>query len=625
MNLYSSRSNSGKKKISCYIKNILKYNESDLGNKFKKIKLKSKIETNSILNKFHRKIIEKKYKYHTRPKLLLETENSSDFFLTKLNKSQKNNNQTTTIFSNRTRTLSDRNPTIIKNLKLYTSKININNIYPTIEHKMPFRFNKMISSCLESSERRNFNKETLSEFNQRIKTSYLFNITQQNLLKRYNEIKENKDFKIQEVKMKIFMIEDCKKKLEIFIQNLNKYVNFLYHTINKEKSIINQLYSQECELEISNLRLFNLIKQKKLLLELYKQYKIFLILVKYKKTKIGEISEKELKKYGIEFKKDESSFNIFARRRSTKRISYISMGSISPSRKGSISSKNIMKQKSIKKKNINKLNINDLMSKNKNKNIINIPIFDSPDEFIYKMNDLENNVKELFSIFNEIKYNINDLYKSNNENELDKKNEIINFSMYEETLNELKKRNKILEMKYKYLLNKLKQSNEEKLFLKIKKILISLPINIEIDFQIMNFYGKINNNADTIIENGKSYNKCIYGLTVLENVLVYYQNYIKNIIKDSKIKIIFDKILKELERKKRNDKSIKIKLRFETNSDDEIKNIKQTNKNTFLPIRKIDIYDNLIARKKFEKEEKKKKLKMLKNQDDIEYENWIVY
>ena len=624
MNLYSSRSNSGKKKISCYIKNILKYNESDLGNKFKKIKLKSKIETNSILNKFHRKIIEKKYKYHTRPKLLLETENSSDFFLTKLNKSQKNNNQTTTIFSNRTRSLSDRNHSIIKNLKLYTSKININNVYPTIEHKMPFRFNKMISSCLESSERRNFNKETLSQFNQRIKTSYLFNITQQNLLKRYNEIKENKDFKIQEVKMKIFMIEDCKKKLEIFIKNLNKYVNFLYHTINKEKNIINQLYSQECELEISNLRLFNFIKQKKLLLELYKQYKIFLILVKYKKTKIGEIPEKELKKYGIEFKKDDSSFNIFARR-STKRISYISMGSISSSRKGSISSKNIVKQESIKKKNINKLNINDLILKNKNKNIINIPIFDSPDEFIYKMNDLENNVKELFSIFSEIKYNINDLYKSNNENELDKKNEIINFSMYEETLNELKKRNKILEMKYKYLLNKLKQSNEEKLFLKIKKILISLPINIESDFQIMNFYGKINNNADTIIENGKSYNKCIYGLTVLENVLVYYQNFIKNVIKDSKIKFILDKILKELERRKRNDKSIKIKLRFETNSDDEIKNIRKTNNNTFLPIRKIDIYDNLIERKKFEKEEKKKKLKMLKNQDDIEYENWIVY
>ena len=624
MNLNTSRSNSENKKITYYIKNILKYNESDLGNRFKKIKLKSKIETNLILNNFHRKIIQKKYKYHIRPKLLLETENSSDFFLTKLNKSQKNNNQTTTIFSNRTRSLSDRNHSIIKNLKLYTSKININNVYPTIEHKMPFRFNKMISSCLESSERRNFNKETLSEFNQRIKTSYLFNITQQNLLKRYNEIKENKDFKIQEVKMKIFMIEDCKKKLEIFIQNLNKYVNFLYHTINKEKNIINQLYSQECELEISNLRLFNLIKQKKLLLELYKQYKIFLILVKYKKTKIGEIPEKELKKYGIEFKKDDSSLNIFARR-STKRISYISMGSISSSRKGSISSKNIMKQKSIKKKNINKVEINDLISKNKNKNIINIPIFDSPDEFIYKMNDLENNVKELFSIFNEIKYNINDLYKSNNENELDKKNEIINFSMYEETLNELKKRNKILEMKYKYLLNKLKQSNEEKLFLKIKKILISLPINIESDFQIMNFYGKINNNADSIIENGKSYNKCIYGLTVLENVLVYYQNFIKNVIKDSKIKFIFDKILKELERKKRNDKSIKIKLRFETNSDDEIKNIRKTNNNTFLPIRKIDIYDNLIARKKFEKEEKKKKLKMLKNQDDIEYENWIVY
>ena len=196
--------------------------------------------------------------------------------------------------------------------------------------------------------------------------------------------------------------------------------------------------------------------------------------------------------------------------------------------------------------------------------------------------------------------------------------------MYEETLNELKKRNKILEMKYKYLENKVKKSHEEKIFLKVKKILISFPINIEIKFDIINFYGKINNNADTIIENGKSYNKCIYGLTVLEIVLVFYQNLIKNIIKDSKIKYIYDKIVMGLEKKKRIEKSIKIKLKFETNSDDEEKNIRKKNKNIFLPIRKIDIYENLTSRKKFEKEEKKK-LKMLKNQDDIEYENWIVY
>ena len=626
MNLNTSRSNSENKKITYYIKNILKYNESDLGNRFKKIKLKSKIETNLILNNFHRKIIQKKYKYHIRPKLLLETENSSGFFLTKLNKSQKNNNQTTTIFSNKTRSLSDRNQPIIQNLKLYTNKININNIYPTIENKMPFRFNKIISSCLETSEGRKYSKETLSQFNQRIRTSCLFNITHQNLLKRYNEIKENKEFQIQEVKMKIFMIEDCKKKLESFIKNLNKYVSFLYQRINKEKAIINQLYSEECELEMSNLRLFNLIKQKKLLLELYKQYKIFLILVKYKTTKIEDIPTQELKKYGIELKKDESSFNIFSRRSSTKRISYISMGSISSSRRGSISSKNIIKQNGKKKKkNLNKFDINDLLLKNKSQNNINIPIFDSPNEFIDKMNVLENHVKELFSVFSDIKYSLIDLNKKNNYNELEKNKEIINFSFYEETLNELKKRNKILEMKYKYLVNKLKQSDEEKLFLKIKNILISLPINIEIDFKIINFYGKINNKADTIIEKGKSYNKCIYGLTVLEIILVYYQKVIKNIIKDSKIKYIFDKLLKEFERKKRIDKTIKIKLRLETNSDDDSKYTRKTNKNIFLPIKKIDIYDNLISRKKFEKEEKKKKLKILKNQDDIEYENWIEY
>ena len=257
MNLNTSRSNSENKKITYYIKNILKYNESDLGNRFKKIKLKSKIETNLILNNFHRKIIQKKYKYHIRPKLLLETENSSDFFLTKLNKSQKNNNQTTTIFSNKTRSLSDRNQPIIQNLKLYTNKININNIYPTIENKIPFKFNRMISSCLETSEGRKYSKETISQFNQRIRTSCLCNITNQYLLKRYNEIKENKKLQIQEIKMKIFMIEDCKNKLECFIENLNKYVNFLYHKINEEKAIINQLYSQKFELEISNLRLIN--------------------------------------------------------------------------------------------------------------------------------------------------------------------------------------------------------------------------------------------------------------------------------------------------------------------------------------------------------------------------------
>lgn len=621
MNLYTCRSNTERKIITYSLKNILKYNNSDLGNRFKKIKIKSKKETNSILNNFHRKILQKKYKHNSRPKLLLDTENSSDFFLTKLNKSQKQN-QTTTIFSNKTRSLSDRNQPIIQNLKLYTNKININNIYPTIENKIPFKFNRMISSCLETSEGRKYSKETISQFNQRIRTSCLCNITNQYLLKRYNEIKENKKLQIQEIKMKIFMIEDCKNKLECFIENLNKYVNFLYHKINEEKAIINQLYSQKFELEISNLRLINLIKQKKLLLELYKQYKIFLILVKYKKIKLGEIPIKELKKYGIDLKKDESSSNIFERR-STKRISYISISNISSYRKGSISSKNIIKQSS--KKNRKKFNTDDLIINNKSQDNINIPIFDSPNEFISKMNDLEKHVNILFSVFSEIKYNLNDLKnQKNNCDESNKKEEIINFSKYDEKLNELKKRNKILEMKYKYLENKVKKSHEEKIFLKVKKILISFPINIEIKFDIINFYGKINNNADTIIENGKSYNKCIYGLTVLEIVLVYYQNLIKNIIKDSKIKYIYDKIVMGLEKKKRIEKSLKIKLKFETNSDDEEKNIRKKNKNIFLPIRKIDIYENLTSRKKFEKEEKKK-LKMLKNQDDIEYENWIVY
>jgi hypothetical protein len=641
MNLYSSRSNSGKKKISCYIKNILKYNESDLGNKFKKIKLKSKIETNSILNKFHRKIIEKKYKYHTRPKLLLETENSSDFFLTKLNKSQKNNNQTTTIFSNRTRTLSDRNPTIIKNLKLYTSKININNVYPTIEHKMPFRFNKMISSCLESSERRNFNKETLSQFNQRIKTSYLFNITQQNLLKRYNEIKENKDFKIQEVKMKIFMIEDCKKKLEIFIKNLNKYVNFLYHTINKEKNIINQLYSQECELEISNLRLFNLIKQKKLLLELYKQYKIFLILVKYKKTKIGEIPEKELKKYGIELEKEEPKPNILPRK-SAKRMSNLK----NPlSRRGSTfdSTKNLFK-KNTPKNSITRKTIVRRKSKFDTLGFIfgskssiplnfNIPIFESVDEFIEKFNFLENTVRELFNIFSDQQfYSIELLKEKDNESykekALEKLNqEIMNNSMTE--LNTLKEKNLILRNKYNQIMKNYKVVINEKLYNKIKKILISLPINIEIDFNIINFYTKINNvnnSTDVIMIKGKKYNKYLYCLSVLERIMIHYLSLIrKSTFLNPKTQKLFYTIKNDIDRKKRveNNKNRIMKQRRRIEEIGE--KVLEKNKKIIIPMKKkYDIYEDLFIKRKKEKEEKKHGKNNNKESINI-YENWIIY
>ena len=64
----------------------------------------------------------------------------------------------------------------------------------------------MISSCLKRINRKNYKKESLSQFNQRIKTSCVYNINTQNLLKRYKKIEENKENQIQEINMKIFFV-----------------------------------------------------------------------------------------------------------------------------------------------------------------------------------------------------------------------------------------------------------------------------------------------------------------------------------------------------------------------------------------------------------------------------------
>ena len=166
------------------------------------------------------------------------------------------------------------------------------------------------------------------------------------------------------------------------------------------------------------------------------------------------------------------------------------------------------------------------------------------------------------------------------------------------------------------------------MFNKIKNILISLPINIEIDFNIINFYGKINNKkTENIFDDGKYINKSIYALNILEMILLYYQNYMKNTLKNPKIQYIYENIIFDLEKKKRIDKNKKIKLKFELNNLDKLcDENKKINKNIVLPIRKIDIYEKLILRKKFEKKEKlKRKKENERNKNGNEYENWLIY
>ncbi len=647
MYINTSRSNSEKKNKTTYsIQNLLTYTRSDFSEKVRKIRLKSQIEKNSILSDFHRSIIQRKFENHTKHKLFIETEDNhrnitgSEIFLTKINKSLKN--QTTTNYTNKTQSLTERNKSSIENLKLYSQ--HYNKKYPIINYKLPFTFNKIIGSYFDKENGRNYIKESLSQFTERAKIKHIYNINRQILLTRYQKIEENKQLKIQEINRKILIMEKAKNYYNNFMENLYQYVRYLDNIITRERKIMSDLYSYQSDLEFLKLNLLNKIKKTNMLLELYKQYKNFLLLVKYKKTKLTEIPENELKKFGIFLKTKDSSSSIISRLQSfpKKANSNMCLNNYNTSIKGSLSSRELIKLSSnniITKfskfdsndslKNISMTNIHDY-----NNNFYNIPIFDSTDEFIYKMNYLEDHVKDLFSIFSDVKYDLNGLIVEKNKlkeiGENEEKNKIK--IQYNEKLNKelerIKEKNKVLNNKLKNLKNKSNIETKNKVFNKIKNILISLPINIEIDFNIINFYGKINNKkTENIFDDGKYINKSIYALNILEMILLYYQNYMKNTLKNPKIQYIYENIIFDLEKKKRIDKNKKIKLKFELNNLDKLcDENKKINKNIVLPIRKIDIYEKLILRKKFEKKEKlKRKKENERNKNGNEYENWIIY
>ena len=647
MYINTSRSNSENKNKTTYsIRNLLTYTRSDFSEKIRKIRLKSQIEKNSILSDFHRSIIQRKFENHTKHKLFIETEDNhrnitgSEIFLTKINKSLKN--QTTTNYTNKTQSLTERNKSSIDNLKLYSK--NYNKKYPIINYKLPFTFNKIIGNYFDKENGRNYIKESLSQFTERAKIKHIYNINRQILLTRYQKIEENKQLKNQEINRKILIMEKAKNYYNNFMENLYQYVRYLDNIITRERKIMSDLYSYQSDLEFLKLNLLNKIKKTNMLLELYKQYKNFLLLVKYKKTKLKEIPENELKKFGIFLKTKDSSSSIISRLQSfpKKANSNMSLNNYNTSRKGSLSSRELIKFSSnniIKK--FNKFDSNDSFKNTSmtniydyNNNFYNIPIFDSTDEFIYKMNYLEDHVKDLFSIFSDVKYNLNSLIIEKNQlkeiGENEEKNKIK--IQYNEQLNKelerIKEKNKVLNNKLKNLKNKSNIETKNKVFNKIKNILISLPINIEIDFNIINFYGKINNKkTENIFDDGKYINKSIYALNILEMILLYYQNYMKNTLKNPKIQYIYENIIFDLEKKKRIDKNKKIKLKFELNNLDKLcDENKKINKNIVLPIRKIDIYEKLILRKKFEKKEKlKRKKENERNKNGNEYENWLIY
>ena len=636
---YSSINNIQNYKYSIF--NMLSYNKPI---KFRKKLLEEKYESFlknvDLLNSFHTNVLTKKYNLITKPKLLsnkplsfsisnstIKNNNSNIFYLTKI---ENNNNITNSsnYYSNTLSTtethkkykkylnLNEYNNHHIHTISSYTanSKRSNNNNYNL---KKYLKFNPRISECLNKNlkEQNNLNNFLLSS--RLIRKEKIFKKIQ---TEKLNEKLEDKNNDKEKLDNRIYKLNNLKIYFNIFYEFFSQYIIYLYHYIIKEKTKDLKLLEYKYTLENINIKLENKINQLEKLLDLYKQYKIFLIKIKFKVNNLKDIPYEKLLYYGINLKKKTIHRNTLFD--NTNQITH----DLNNNQKTNNNEKKIF----ISRKKSVMQNPNLAFRKLKAKGLIqlnnNPKIFESVEEFFSQLKYIEGNIVELFKIFdnnNEIKKNLNNSLNNIKELNIENEKHINNqISLLKNQLEINKyKNNKLLE-KYNYLKSeKFSNKHSNRLILnKLIKFLTNLPINIEIDFNLTNFYLNIKSKNEYIINFGKKTNKLSYILKFYERLLLHYINlshYYKN---NNKTKYKYEYVYKEIEKDKKYKKSKLNQLNaFKNRLNNSYKFNKKIENLLFLPIKKIDIYDKLIFKQKI----KDKKIKKTENEND--YLNWVKY
>ena len=624
--------------------------------------LKHQIKINKYkrLNSFHTLTLLKKYNLVTKPKLLLEkkekiesyNDKNNNLFITKIDSDNKSN-YNTDYFSNNNNNIINESHNIYKN-KLYSNiknlkqikslspQQNINNYninYLTLDNiKNPIKFNKRIFSTINSNRNKNFPNKGLNHFIESHKAIRINNIQTLAAKTTYKNLFEDRNFKIQETNIKIFTLNESKNYLNNFIKLMTKYLHYLHSIANEEKIKSNELFHYKIKLEKENLKKIQKIKINKELIDYYRKYKILLLKVKYKVNEIKNISNFELHKFGIHY--EENNSNLTTHRSNYKNNSKNRISQINFIRRKTRKLSSVRSEYSKKsKKNVKEFNKEKKVffginfDYGKNTKNWNPPIFENVDEFLMKMKSLENKVFDLFNIFSDNKYNIKDYFieKNNIQEILDKniKQNEIRIENYKNILN-------VKKLTYKNLLEKYNNLNNiqtnyknfnEKIINKIKKILINLPINIEIQFNFVNFYHVINLSTEIVMIKGKKFNRIYLILKTLEKIIDFYFEKINNFKNDKNLCEKYYLINKEIENEKKliknNENKMKFILQRKILSE---KVIEKSKKLIYLPKKKIDNFEFLMMKKKVRIEEERKR-KLLEQKEDVEKkpENWILY
>ena len=289
---------------------------------------------------------------------------------------------------------------------------------------------------------------------------------------------------------------------------MSNFVKHINSQVDIEKQKLLNILSFHKELEIANKVLQQKILKAENKLNLYKDYKLFLLKVKYKVQNTNQIPKDIQIKYGLiipteEPKQVKRTSQLYSRRSTIQRSTNRSLlkgrrnSNVSYLLRGNTTNKTISSQtnKSIKTEEKEKT-----IEEEKN---YNLPIFNTVEEFHEQFSKIEFNTFYLFSNFNNDPENLTNLRKDNahergfyNRVELEDKEYID--SLQKDLIKLKLKNNELVNTK-----EKLTNLNDKVQILcrvrdQIQLMLMSFPINIEAEINEQQIYAKISSHLDVI-------------------------------------------------------------------------------------------------------------------------------
>lgn len=419
--------------------------------------------------------------------------------------------------------------------------------------------------------RTNFNYDerpgNVKKFMENTKLFHKMNILSNCQTERYKQFQEEMNKKDTEIQLKTNSCKENTFLLDKAIHNLNLYVRHINSLVEVEKQKLNSILSAQNELEISNKILQQKILKAENKISLYKDYKIFLLKVKYKVQDINQIPQDELHKYGFNLPNEENK-TLVPRRSSIVKRQSIARKSIlynkRPSKLGSLLG-TIQNNISSHKHQTDNLNHGNT-SKNKNEVVnYNLPIFDSIDQFKETIVNLERNTFDLFNNLGETSEKLYNIRK-------DKESEFLHFKKIQQNNNncltslenlliENKEKHEYLLQKKKSLINTSKEECYSKISNTLNRMILNFPVDLEKELNEQYIYKKISSELNTVLVNGTKTNKIIYAISIIEKLLLYYSIKIKKFKSNPKNLIIYRECRALVDKKKKEEKNKKNKVK----------------------------------------------------------------